>query len=129
MPSFRRCCLIFLATALLLGGCYHHPVRNLASDVLLIKVGQSTGDDVLTYLGEPDEQKVVDKGVEQWTYREKSATIMEKTPVVGRYLGDPAVGEVIVTLKDNVVVDSRYQARDADEDSWKDDFPWQKGDK
>jgi hypothetical protein len=129
MPSFCRYCLIFLAAVLLLGGCYNNPVRNLASDVLLIKAGQSTGDDVLTYLGEPDEQKVIDKGVEQWLFREKTSTVMERTPVVGKYLGSPGIGQVIVTVKDNVVVDSRYEAHDADENDWTDDFSWQKGKK
>ncbi len=126
MLSLNRYGLLLIAITLLLGGCYNKPVRNLASDAALIKVGQSSGDDVLTYLGEPDEQEVVGNGVERWLYREATSSKLERAPLVGKYLGNPTVGRVVVTLKDNRVVECTYDAHDADDSSWGDDFSWQK---
>ena len=62
--SMERCmvaklCSFFLVLTLLAGisGCYINPVRHLASDAALLKVGESTKEDVLVFLGEPDEQQ------------------------------------------------------------------------
>lgn len=128
LSMFRRS-LILLAAVLLLGGCYGKPVRNLASDAALIKSGQSTRDDVLTFLGEPDDQQVVGKGVEKWLYREENTTALEKTPVVGKYLGSPGYGRVVVTLKGDLVIDCNYDAHDEDEDDWAHDYSWQEKEK
>lgn len=126
MLSLNRYGLLFITVALLLGGCYGKPVRNLASDAALIKVGQSTSDDVLAFLGEPDAQEVTGDGVERWLYREDTASRLEKAPVFGKYFGSPTVGRVIITLKDNRVVECDYSAQDDDDFRWEDDFSWQK---
>lgn len=126
MLSLNRCGFFLIAITLLVGGCYSKPVRNLASDAALIKVGRSSSDDVLTYLGEPDEQEVVGNGVERWLYREDTASKLEKAPLVGKYFGSPTVGRVVITFKDNRVIECSYDAHDADESRWEDDFSWQK---
>ena len=100
--------MILAAVVLVLSGCYNKPVRNLASDAALIKVGQSTRDDVLAYLGEPDDQQTDAGGVEKWLYTEQTATTLEKAPVVGKYFGSPAIGRVVVTLKGDRVVGCVY---------------------
>ena len=121
--------MVFTAAVLILSGCYSHPVRNLASDAALVKVGQSTRDDVLSFLGEPDDQQTVAKGVEKWLYREKTTTTLEKAPVVGKYFGTPGVGRVVVTLKDDRVTDCTYDAHDDDDTDWAKDFSWQEKEK
>ena len=125
MSSMSRCFVILATAVLILSGCYHKPVRNLASDAALIKVGQSTRDDVLAFLGEPDEQQVVGKGVEKWLYREKTATNLESAPMVGKYFGSPQIGRVVVTLEGDRVVDCAYDAHDDDDTDWANDFSWQ----
>ena len=127
MLSRFRCSMILLVAAFLLGGCYHTPVRNLASDAVLIKPGQSTRNDVLTFLGEPDEQQTVGEGVEKWLYREEQSSSLERAPLVGKYFGKPGYGRVVVTLKGDTVVDITYDAHDDDEEGWADDYSWQEG--
>jgi hypothetical protein len=93
--------------------------------VALLKIGESSQDDVLTFLGEPDEQIVLDKGVEKWVYTEYEKSMIKETPVVGKYFGDPNYGTVTVILKDNIVVDCVYGAWESDDEAWADDFDWQ----
>ena len=54
----------------LLAGCYSKPVRHLASDASLVRAGESTREDVLRYLGEPDGRRTVAPGVEEYLYHE-----------------------------------------------------------
>ncbi len=75
--------LILLAASLALSGCYNKPVRHLASDAALLKIGKSSSEDVLIYMGDPDEQKVLADGVEKWLYKKEQRTFFEKIPYVG----------------------------------------------
>ena len=118
--------LLFVAVALAtISGCYNKPVRHLASDVALLKVGQSTEEDVLIFMGEPDEQQEVSEGVEKWLYRDKYMTFLEKAPLVGKRLGSPEYKLVVVTISNDIVTDVIYSATDADDMDWADDYPWQ----
>jgi hypothetical protein len=106
-------------------GCYNKPVRHLASDAALIKIGESNRNDVLTYLGEPDEQVILGKGMEKWVFTEYEDSAFKNAPVVGKYFGEPDYGTVTIILKDNVVVDCVYGAWEFDSQAWTDDFDWQ----
>lgn len=118
--------MLLVAVALAtISGCYNKPVRHLASDVALLKVGQSTEEDVLIFLGEPDEQQEVAAGIEKWLYRDKEMSFVEKTPLVGKRLGSPEYKLVVVTLSNKIVTDVIYSASDADDLDWADDYPWQ----
>lgn len=118
--------LLFVAVALAtISGCYNKPVCHLASDVALLKVGQSTEEDVLIFLGEPDEQQEVREGVAKWLYRNKYMTTLEKAPLVGKRLGSPEYQLVVVTITNDIVTDVIYTATDADDMDWADDYHWQ----
>jgi len=121
-------CVLFAVTVL--AGCYGKPVRHLASDAALIKVGESNRNDVLTYLGEPDEQVVLGGGAEQWVYREYEDNIVKNAPLVGKYFGKPDYGTVTLKIQDNVVTECTYGSWESDSRDWEDDFDWQedKGD-
>ncbi len=114
-----------MVTLLTVSGCYTTPVRHLASDVALLKVGESTEEDVLVFIGDPDEQKDLGDGVEKWLYHDKEMSLLEKAPLVGKHLGSPEYRNVVVTLTNNVVTGVVYSASDADELKWADDFSWQ----
>lgn len=124
VAMFRLLIPILLAT-FALSGCYNKPVRHLASDAALIQVGVSHREDVLTYLGEPDEQIVLDDGVEKWVYTEYERSALKNAPMVGKYFGEPNSGTVIVLIKGNEVTECRYGAQLQDS-SWANDFDWQK---
>jgi hypothetical protein len=117
--------MLLLVSVVLLTGCYSTPVRHLSSDAMLIKVGESTRKDVLTYLGEPDEQEVIAAGVEKWTYREEERSTLKSAPMVGKYFGAHNYGIVTVILKNDIVVACVYGAYEHDELDWSDDFDWQ----
>ncbi|EKD36365.1 MAG: hypothetical protein ACD_75C01535G0002 [uncultured bacterium] len=120
-----------LALMLVFGvtGCYVKQVRHLASDSALLKVGVSTREEVVIFLGEPDEQQEVGKGVEKWLYRDKDASFLEKTPLIGKHIGSPQYHQVVVTLRNGIVADCVYSSTDEDDMDWANDYSWQRNSK
>lgn len=125
MPSLCRVCVPLLTALFLFMGCSTHPVRHLASDVSLITVGKSSRDEVLTYLGEPDSQRMVSEDTEQWAYFEEKKSLLQKTPLVGKAFNPNGYGMIVITFKGTLVVSCRYSAYDKDEFDWAGDYSWQ----
>ena len=125
MAVWKTSFAFLLILLLLTGGCYMTPVRHLAADVALLQVGQSTKEDVLIYLGEPDQQKTNQAGEEIWIYKEENRTMVEKTPYLGKYFGSPEYRQVVVIFKNGIVVHSNYSSSDKDDLDWAEDFSWQ----
>jgi hypothetical protein len=124
--NFRLLVIVALvATLCTMSGCYTTPVRHLAADVSLLKIGESTAEEVLIFLGPPDEQQEQGDAVEKWLYRDKDMTLIEKTPLVGKHLGSPEYKQVVVTITNNIVSGVVYSASDDDELDWADDYSWQ----
>ncbi len=126
MPSFGRFCILLCLVSLFVSGCYNRPVRHLASDVSLIKVGQSNREDVLVYLGEPDVQRMVSATLEEWVYVEEKESLYQQAPVVGKAFSADGYNKIVVTLDGELVVGCRFSAFEKDELDWSDDFSWQK---
>lgn len=126
MNPFKKYFFTMLLAACFLSGCYITPVRHLAADIALVQVGQSTREDVLIFLGDPDDQQVLGKGVEKWLYIQTKTSTAEKTPFLGKYFGTPEVNRVFVTFTNGIVTDSVFSSNDEDELDWADDYPWQK---
>jgi hypothetical protein len=121
-----QCYFVLLAlTVCLLSGCYINPVRHLAADIALVQVGQSTQEDVLIFLGDPDEQQVLENGTEKWLYTQAKKSGFEKTPLLGKYLGSPEVSRAVITFANGRVTDSLFSSNDEDDLNWADDFSWQ----
>ncbi|MFH0784423.1 MAG: hypothetical protein V2B20_21045 [Pseudomonadota bacterium] len=120
--------LLFLAFCTL-SGCYMTPVRHLASDVALLQVGKTTSEDVVVFLGDPDEQHDLGDGVQKWLYRDKSVGFLQRTPLIGSKLGSPEVRQAVVTLKNGVVSACDYSYSDQDDMGWTKDFSWQEKNK
>lgn len=127
MHSFLRL-IIFALLLVSLTGCYNKPVRHLASDVVLIQTGTSTREDVIMYLGEPDDIQVAEAGVERWMYSDSRRNLQEGLPWVGKYFGEAEMTHVAITIKNNVVVDSQFVCKDSDDLNWQEDFDWQQDD-
>lgn len=117
--------LLALMLSFSVSGCYITPVRHLASDAALLKVGESTKEDVLIFLGEPDEQQVVGEGIEKWLYKEKDMTLLEKTPLIGKHIGSPEYQQVVVTLRKGIVTGCVYSSNNEDDLDWANDYSWQ----
>lgn len=128
MKSLKSVLVMMLLSACVLSGCYITPVRHLAADIALIQVGQSTREDVLIFMGDPDEQQVQGDGVEKWLYIQKKKRGAEKTPLVGRYLGSPEVNRAVITFTNGIVTDTIFSSEDKDDLGWSEDFSWQEKD-
>ena len=126
MKPFKNYLFILLFSACFLSGCYITPVRHLAADIALVQVGQSTREDVLIFLGDPDEQQVLASGVEKWLYTQTKTTAVEKTPFLGKYLGHPEVNRVVITFTNGIVTGSTFSSNDKDDLDWANDYSWQK---
>lgn len=116
------CVLLVLA---LFSGCAGKPVRHLASDASLIKVGKSTKVDVMLLLGEPETQQMVSETAERWLYYEEDPSFLQKTPVVGGMFDSKGYGMIRVLFEGDLVVDCKYRAYSDGEYDWSDDFSWQ----
>lgn len=126
MKSLKSIFFMMLLSACFLSGCYITPVRHLAADIALVQVGQSTREDVLIFMGDPDEQQVNGENVERWLYTQKKKSGMEKTPLVGKYLGSPEINTAIITFTNGIVTDTLFSSEDKDDLDWADDYSWQK---
>jgi len=120
-----RLFVLMLTAIFLVSGCYNRPVRHLASDAALLKVGESTSEDVLIYLGDPDEQKILADGAEKWLYNKEYKSLLEKIPYGGKYIGAPEYSQVIVTIENGIVTDCTFSLSDEDDLDWADDYSWQ----
>ncbi len=121
----RTFIFLLLLSVLTVTGCYNKPVRHLASDVGLLRVGTSTQEDVMVYLGEPDEQQEIGNGVEKWLYKDEDRTLFEKTPLVGKRIGSPEYRRAVVTLTNGIVTKLIYSSSDQDDLDWANDYSWQ----
>ena len=113
--------LIFL---FLLSGCYNKSIRHLASDASLITAGKSTRNDVLTYLGEPDRQRTLEDGTEEWIYVEEKPSDLQRAPVVGGFFDGKGHDQIIVILKNDIVQSCEFREYADDEHDWADDSSW-----
>lgn len=126
--SMRRCAAVSVTVLLLmvLSGCHNRPVRHLASDVSLVKAGETTRQEVLSLLGDPDSTRMVSDTSEEWTYYEEDKSLLQQAPVVGGAFSSKGHKMVVLTLSGDVVTAARYGAYEKDEFDWQDDYSWQK---
>ncbi len=109
----------------LVTGCYNKPVQHLASDAALIKSGESTRQDVLLLLGEPDAQRMLSDTTQEWIYYEEQMSLMQRTPVVGDLFDAEGYGMIRIVLQGDLVTSCNYSSFDSDEFDWAKDYSWQ----
>ena len=96
-------------------GCAKKNVRHLASDVCLVTPEVSSKEQVLTYLGQPDEQYEMVDGSETWFYYEVKKDMLNKTPYIGDRLGDKKYETVKVTFAGDIVQTCIYRSLSEEE--------------
>ncbi|MCF6290479.1 MAG: hypothetical protein L3J03_05745 [Desulfobacterales bacterium] len=104
--------LLFLFfIAILAGGCsfHHEPVRHLASDAALIVPGQTSKQEVLAYLGEPDERRQAENGEEVWIYVQVTESFLRKAPYIGKRLGSEEYNVMNISFAGNIVTSCVYR--------------------
>ncbi|CAK8717356.1 MAG: hypothetical protein CDV28_10155 [Candidatus Electronema aureum] len=121
----RQMIIIMFAFLVLASGCSFKPVRHLASDAALIKVGESTRKDVLQYLGEPDGRRTVGLGVEEYLYSEARKGQLGSLPLVGKWVNPVSQEMVVVTLNGEQVTGCEFRLLQKDDQDWKKDAKWE----
>lgn len=121
----QRTLIWMLASLFLLGGCYTKQVRHLASDAALIKPGQSTRQDVLRYLGEPNGHRTVSPGVEEYVYYEDRKGTFGTMPLVGSWIDPEGYEMILVTLDGDLVTGCEFRLFNEADQDWVDDFTWE----
>lgn len=126
LSSMRRFALLLIALLIFMAmpGCYNHSVRHLTSDVGLIKVGETTRQEALSLLGDPDSTRMVSATTEEWAYHEEDKSLMQKTPLMGGAFSAKGYRTVVLTLDGDIVTAASFAAFDKDEFDWKDDYKW-----
>jgi hypothetical protein len=125
--SLYRCSL-FLVLALSLTqilGCHTRPVRHLVSDVSLIQKGETSRQELLTLLGEPDSRSQVADNQEEWIYHEQSPARLQSLPYADRFFKSPGAQRIVVLVQGEQVLDCRYEYQSRQDASWRNDFEWQ----
>ena len=111
VTAFAICLVLFM----LMAGCAKKNVRHLASDVCLVTPEVSSKEQVLTYLGQPDEQYEMVDGSETWFYYEVKKDMLNKTPYIGDRLGDKKYETVKVTFAGDIVQTCIYRSLSEEE--------------
>ena len=90
-------------------GCASKNVRHLASDVCLVSPEKTTKEQVLAYLGPPDEKYEMADGGETWIYYEAKKSMLRDTPYLGEKIGDSKYEMVKVVFQGEIVQTSVYR--------------------
>ena len=114
---------------LFITGCSGTPTRHLVSDVSMIKVGQTSRQEVLDLMGNPDSKRMVTPKIEAWVYYEEDRAMLQDTPLVGGAFDSKGYNMVVITFSGDTVASCRYSGYDEDEFDWKDDYFWQETEK
>ena len=120
----RPTLFMLLFIVLLLGGCHSKQVRHLASDASLIKPGQSTLQDVQRYLGEPDNRRDVGPGVSEYVYYEDRPGMFGNMPLVSSVVDPSGYEMIVVTLKNDMVVNCEFRNFNESDRQWANDYTW-----
>jgi len=93
-----------------MGGCAKKNVRHLASDVCLVTPDKTTKEQVLTYLGQPNEQTETADGGETWIYYDLKKDVLSDTPYIGDKVGEKKYEMVKVTFTGDIVQTCIYRS-------------------
>ena len=123
MFSKRSALLVSLLAVLILAvtACSNKQVRYLASDVCLVEPAKTTKQQVLSFLGQPDEQYVEPTGEEVWVYYDSKKSMISETPYIGDKIGEDKFEMVKVTFAGDIVRTCIY--RSMSEEEFKQDGP------
>ena len=113
-----RCNRLAVSSALLFflfsAGCsgISAPVRHLSSDVCLVMPESTTRQEVISFLGEPDQKITNAEKSEVWLYLKVNQSYSKKLPLLGAKLGDQNYETVTVTFDGDLVKTCLYRQFD-----------------
>lgn len=114
-------CFLFI---LLLGGCESKPIRHLASDAALITPGQTTKEEVIGYLGQPDAHRMLASDTLEMVYFENKRSLFKQFPGIRSISSSEGYEMLRILIIDDRVTECEFRAFDKDDEKWADDFTW-----
>ncbi|MBU0485045.1 MAG: hypothetical protein KKB30_11100 [Proteobacteria bacterium] len=115
----RSLSVLFIFLLFLITACgAKEPVRHLSSDVCLVMPEKTTRQEVLSFMGNPDQRQVSPEGDEKWIYARVKKSFWRQTPLIGNYFGFETYDVVTVTFLGDKVFTCVY--RELDEKDYKD---------
>jgi hypothetical protein len=91
----------------------------------MIKTNQTSRQDVLKLMGDPDSKRMLGPDTEEWVYYEEARATMQDAPLVGGVFDPDGYNMVVITFSGNTVATCRYSGFEDDEFEWQDDYSWQ----
>ena len=127
LNSFRLILLLFILLFSIqsLSGCSSKPTRHLVSDVAMISAGNTSREEVLKLMGDPNSKRMLNADVEEWVYYEEKSATLEGTPLFDGVFDPEGYDMVLITFSGDIVKTCHYRGHDDDEFDWKDDYSWQ----
>jgi hypothetical protein len=107
--------LMALLLTFTMTGCYRTQVRHLSSDVCLLQPGQTTREEVLAYLGDPDQRQINPEKGETWIYYQGNKSLLRKMPYLGKNMGEEQFDVVMITFQGDLVRTCAYRSFDENE--------------
>ncbi len=117
--------ITLLCLALCAGGCAKAPVRYLVADACMVNPGQTSRQEILKLMGEPDSKRMLSSTTEEWVYYEEKKSSLQSVPLVGDAFDPSGYHMIVVTLSGDTVLTCCYSGYEDDEFDWKDDYSWQ----
>lgn len=110
--------LLCLVIVFSLSGCFgrSQPAQHLAADVILLTPGSSNKQEVLSFLGRPDQQGTTAGGDEVWLYYHADKNWLYSIPYVGSKVGSKHYDMVIVTFAGELVKNSLFRRLESKEE-------------
>ena len=104
-------CLCFLA------GCasFSSPVRHLSSDACLVMPESTTRQEVISFLGEPDQKIATAGNSETWLYLKVNKSFSRSLPLLGERVGTENYETVTITFDADLVKACLYREFDQKE--------------
>ena len=127
LHSFRPFFFLFFLSffVVALNACSSTPTRHLVSDVAMISAGNTSREEVIKLMGDPDSKRMVDADTEEWVYYEERAATLGGTPLFDGVFDSDGYEMVLITFSGDVVKTCNYRGHDDDEFDWRDDYSWQ----
>ncbi|MEN8190322.1 MAG: hypothetical protein ABFS19_10780 [Thermodesulfobacteriota bacterium] len=111
-PHITRVAFLVCLLLTAVSACSSKPVRHLASDVCLIKAGETDRASVIRFLGEPNSKRKLSATREEWLYYEEKKSTMQKIPLMGEAFEGEGYQVVKIIIEGDTVLSSDFTTTD-----------------
>lgn len=123
--NMRSSIFFSILIILLLGGCESSkPIRHLASDAALLTPGQTTKEEVIGYLGQPDAHRMLAGDTLEMVYFENKRSMFKQFPGIRSISSSDGYEMLRILVINDRVTECEFRAFDKNDEKWANDFSW-----